>query len=169
MKTLLIQVLGVGLIPRGKGIAPKKEPFPATKQEIELILEHGTLTPRMFNTKTGGFVQITARNFDKLWNTFAVERDAHKRTVNRPKATPATIPVVKNEEPKVVNKPAPQPQVVKNNNQNPNNQKPKWEQKQEQRQQQEQKNDTKPADEPKKEEEKKNDEAFSVVTSSDKK
>ena len=121
MKTLLIQVLGVGLIPRGKGIAPKKEPFPATKKEIELIMEHGALKPRMLNTKTGKYVDITAKNFEKLWNTFAIEREEHKNTINRPKATPTTIPAVKKEEPKAENKPSPQPvQVNKQNNNNQN-------------------------------------------------
>lgn len=158
MKTLMIQVLGVGLIPRGMGIAPKKEPFPATKKEIELIMEHGTLQARMRNPKTGKFVDITSKNFEKLWETFAIDRDEKKPVINRQNATPAEIPV-KKEEPK----PAPQPNQVQftKQNDNKNQNKPKWEQKQEQKH-------DKPAEEPKKEEEK-NDESFAVTTSSDKK
>lgn len=163
MKTLMIQVLGVGLIPRGKGIAPKKEPFPATKKEIELIMEHGTLQPRMKNPNTGKFVEITSRNFEKLWNTFAVEREEKKNTIIRHNVIPKELPVTKKEESKPETKPV-QPQQVQftKQNDNRNQNKPKWEQKQEQKQ-------DKPAEEPKKEEEKKNDESFTVTTSSDKK
>lgn len=161
MKTLMIQVLGVGLIPRGKGIAPKKEPFPATRKEIELIMEHGTLQPRMRNPKTGTYVTITARNFDRLWNTFAVDRDAASKIVK-----PAVTEAPKKEEPKQENKPQ-QPTQVQFTKQN--NNKPKWEQKQEQRQQENKSNDNKPAEEAKKEEDKKTDETFTVTTSSDKK
>ena len=162
----MIQVLGAGLIPRGMGIAPKKEPFPATKKEIELIMEHGTLQPRMRNPKTGKFVDITARNFEKLWDAFAIEREEKKNTINRPKAMPSVVPAPKGEpKPETAKVPAPQPtQVQFSKNQN---NKPKWEQKQEQKQENKQ-SDQKPAEESKTEE-KKNDESFTVTTSSDKK
>ena len=141
----MIQVLGVGLIPRGRGIAPRKDPFPATQKEIELILNHGTLIPKMYNPKTNAFIQITSSNFNKLWNAFAKETVPAKRIINIPKAeTP------KKEEPK---REEPKPQQQYNNNKNSN--KPKWEQKQEQKN-----NDHSSDEAPKKEEE-----TFTVTTS----
>ena len=141
----MIQVLGVGLIPRGRGIAPRKDPFPATQKEIELILNHGTLIPKMYNPKTNAFIQITSSNFNKLWNAFAKETVPAKRIINIPKAeTP------KKEEPK---REEPKPQQQYNNNKNSN--KPKWEQKQEQKN-----NDHSTDDASKKEEE-----TFTVTTS----
>ena len=141
----MIQVLGVGLIPRGRGIAPRKDPFPATQKEIELILNHGTLIPKMYNPKTNAFIQITSSNFNKLWNAFAKETVPAKRIINSPKAeTP------KKEEPK---REEPKPQQQYNNNKNSN--KPKWEQKQEQKN-----NDHSTDDASKKEEE-----TFTVTTS----
>ena len=141
----MIQVLGVGLIPRGRGIAPRKDPFPATQKEIELILNHGTLIPKMYNPKTNAFIQITSSNFNKLWNAFAKETVPTKRIINIPKAE-----VPKKEEPK---KEELKPQQYNNNNKNSN--KPKWEQKQEQ------KNNDHSADDASKKEE----ETFTVTTS----
>ena len=141
----MIQVLGVGLIPRGRGIAPRKDPFPATQKEIELILNHGTLIPKMYNPKTNAFIQITSSNFNKLWNAFAKEIVPAKRIINIPKAE-----APKKEEPK---REEPKPQQQYNNNKNSN--KPKWEQKQEQKN-----NDHSNDEAPKKEEE-----TFTVTTS----
>lgn len=142
----MIQVLGVGLIPRGRGIAPRKDPFPATQKEIELILNHGTLIPKMYNPKTNAFIQITSSNFNKLWNAFAKETVPAKRIINIPKAE-----APKKEEPK---REEPKPQQQYNNN-NKNSNKPKWEQKQEQKN-----NDHSSDEAPKKEEE-----TFTVTTS----
>lgn len=143
----MIQVLGVGLIPRGRGIAPRKDPFPATQKEIELILNHGTLIPKMYNPKTNAFIQITSSNFNKLWNAFAKETVPAKRIINIPKAEAPKKEEPKREEPK------PQQQQYNNNNKNSN--KPKWEQKQEQKN-----NDHSNDEAPKKEEE-----TFTVTTS----
>jgi len=146
---LMIQVLGVGLIPRGKGIAPKKEPFPADKKTIELILEHGTLIPRMFNQKTGSFITITSKNLNKLWETFGTEKAA--APVPKVEAK-KDAPVDKQASQPVKANPQPQPSKAKTW-EPPKMETPKVEEKKEE----------------KKEEEKKTDETISVTTSTDKK
>ena len=56
---LKIQVLGQGLIPRGHGIAPKKEPFPADLTLIGLILGTPGLKMNYINPETNQLAPLT--------------------------------------------------------------------------------------------------------------
>lgn len=68
---LKIQVLGKGLIPRGYGIAPKKNPFPADLILIETILQTPGLKVRMQHPGDGHFIDVTTSNIKKLWNQYS--------------------------------------------------------------------------------------------------
>ena len=64
---LKIQVLGQGLIPRGHGIAPKKEPFPADLTLIGLILGTPGLKMNYINPETNQLAPLTRDNYQKVY------------------------------------------------------------------------------------------------------
>lgn len=66
---LKIKVLGRGLIPRGYGLAPCKEPFPADLMLIKTILSSPNLKVKMVHPSDGHLVDVTRKNVDKLWAT----------------------------------------------------------------------------------------------------
>ena len=68
---LKIQVLGKGLIPRGYGLAPKKNPFPADLILIETILKNPGLKVRMMHPDDGHFVDVTTKNVKRLWDAYS--------------------------------------------------------------------------------------------------
>lgn len=68
---LKIQVLGKGLIPRGYGLAPKKNPFPADLILIETILKNPGLKVRMMHPDDGHFVDVTTKNVKRLWEAYS--------------------------------------------------------------------------------------------------
>ena len=114
---MLIQVLGYGLIPRGLGIAPKKEPFEADLETIKLILGHGALICNMINPKTGAKVRLTSANYMKMWNAYnkPVKKTIQPQVVEEAKTEVAPVKEETKEQPKE------QPKN-QNNNQNNNNQ-----------------------------------------------
>ena len=67
---LNIQVLGRGAIPRGNGIAPRKDPFPADLETIELILKTGGLSIKFVNPTTGVLIPLTTANLKKMWKAY---------------------------------------------------------------------------------------------------
>lgn len=67
---LKIQVLGSGLIPRGHGIAPKKEPFPADLTLIGLILSTPGLKMNYINPETGKLAPLTRENYQKVYQKY---------------------------------------------------------------------------------------------------
>lgn len=67
---LKIQVLGNGMIPRGYGLAPRLEPFPADLTLIKTIMSTHGLTVNMLNPETGNFVKLTPKNVDKMWKSY---------------------------------------------------------------------------------------------------
>lgn len=91
---LKIQVLGKGLIPRGYGIAPKKNPFPADLILIETILQTPGLKVRMQHPGDGHFIDVTTSNIKKLWNQYS------DKYVKDPKAGMSTKVEVKKPESK---------------------------------------------------------------------
>lgn len=125
-----IQVLGHGLIPRGHGIAPRKEPFEADLKLIKTILEMGTFKVNMVNPINGAKVPITGANFEKMyraWDKYAAP-EKEKKPVLHPTA-PSVQPVrveskeeVK-EEPKVEEKKEESSEEKKNDNNNYHNDK----------------------------------------------
>ena len=87
---LKIQVLGHGLIPRGMGIAPRKEPFYADLNLIGLILQTPGLSVN-YVTSLGTLQPLTTKNLKKVWDASlknAKKPAAKKVTQTRP-AVPA--------------------------------------------------------------------------------
>lgn len=105
---LNIQVLGKGLIPRGLGIAPRKEPFPADYTLIAAIMQTNGLEVHMINPDDGKPIKLTQQNVKRLWDKYG------KRTpsTNRRRTIQVNIPEQKPEEKK-------EPQIYKPMNQNP--------------------------------------------------
>ena len=66
MNKVNIIVLGHGLIPRGLGIAPKKDPFPADIDLVKLILAGGQRVVAI-HPITKGKIEITYNNLNKMW------------------------------------------------------------------------------------------------------
>ena len=112
---LKIQVLGKGMIPRGYGLAPRKEFFKADLTLIHTILQCPNLKVNMLNPETNKIMPVTKSNVKTLWDKYRSDRvvttrpipvvsrvvenvaPEHKEVV----ATPTSAPEVKNEEPKV--------------------------------------------------------------------
>lgn len=67
---LKIQVLGKGLIPRGYGLAPRKEFFNADLNFIGTILMTPGLKVNMLNPEDGKIIQVTNSNIKRLWNKY---------------------------------------------------------------------------------------------------
>lgn len=63
-------VLGHGLIPRGKGIAPCKEPFEVDKKTIKLMLQQGGLIVKIYNPNKDKFERCTFSNYEMLYDAY---------------------------------------------------------------------------------------------------
>lgn len=119
MNKVKIIVLGQGLIPRGHGIAPKKEPFEVDLKVLNLILGQGGLRPFAIHPITGSKIEITYKNLNKIWSIFTkageakaqsvterINEEQQKNTINgiiskaaettKPVETPSTIVPVNN-------------------------------------------------------------------------
>ncbi len=94
---LKIKVLGSGLIPRGYGLAPRKEPFMADFTLLATILESGTsLEVHYFNPITGKYEQLSKKNVKKVWDKFSDYEKRHTAaTVTQQEGTAPHIPEVK--------------------------------------------------------------------------
>lgn len=104
---LKIQVLGKGLIPRGYGIAPRKEPFSADKNLISLILRSPGLSIKYISPVDGRAYDLDKNNFKRIWDKYsgkeftatktgpAAENDTTAPKVPEPKfnSVPNTPPV----------------------------------------------------------------------------
>lgn len=75
---LKIQVNGKGMIPRGFGLAPRKEPFAADLTLIGTILNTKGLTVKFVNPETGKFQDLTKANVKKIWDRYANVREIKK-------------------------------------------------------------------------------------------
>lgn len=78
---LKIRVMGSGLIPRIGTLAPKKEPFLADTNLIEIILFTKGLKPQYFDTAKQTFVDLTLANFKKVYAKFGNEVPPPERQV----------------------------------------------------------------------------------------
>lgn len=67
---LKIQVLGKGLIPRGHGIAPKKEPFSADLTLIGTILGTAGLKVNYINPETNQPSPLTRENYQNVYRKY---------------------------------------------------------------------------------------------------
>ena len=70
---LKIRVLGSGLIPRIGTLAPKKEPFLADANLIQIILYTKGLKPQYFDPEKQTFVDLTLVNFKKVYSKLGNE------------------------------------------------------------------------------------------------
>lgn len=69
---LFIQVLGTGIIPRGFGLAPRKEPFKADLLLIQTILASPSkFTVNMLHPTTKRFVEITNKNVRTMYERYS--------------------------------------------------------------------------------------------------
>lgn len=116
---LKIQVLGSGLIPRGYGLAPRVEPFPADLTLIQTIMATPGLSVNMIHPDDGHIVAITNANIKRLWEKYSgkvckgpVTQDDPKPAVSASKSAPVvTAPKQEKEVTPVKETPAPEVKV----------------------------------------------------------
>lgn len=67
---LKIQVLGKGLIPRGLGLAPRKEPFFADYRTIaDIVMNYQNFTVNLVEGESNDqLTEITRSNIKKIWD-----------------------------------------------------------------------------------------------------
>lgn len=106
--SMLIQVYGRGLIPRGLGLAPRIEPFKADRTLIYTILSTPGLRIKYIHPETGEPKDLTNKNFKKVYDKWGdVNQSTTHKSISRPdcnlgpvipeKDKPAdTTPVVSN-------------------------------------------------------------------------
>lgn len=85
---LKIQVLGKGLIPRGLGLAPRTEPFPADMTLIHTILCTNGLTVRYIHPETGQPRDLDNKNLKKVYERWG-STEYKKVPVAQPQQNPA--------------------------------------------------------------------------------
>lgn len=69
---LKIQVLGTGVIPRGLGLAPRKEPFNADLLLIQTILASPCkFKVKMVHPASGQLIEVTRKNLKNLWDKYS--------------------------------------------------------------------------------------------------
>lgn len=103
---LNIQVLGKGLIPRGLGLAPRLEPFPADYTLICTIMQTRGLEVKMVNPDDGKLIKLTPNNVKRMWDKYG------KRTPVKRRVIEVNMPPQKEEEKK-------EPQIYAPVNQKP--------------------------------------------------
>ncbi len=90
MGKLNIQVNGYGMIPRGYGIAPRKEPFPVTDLYfINLILNTPGLSVKFVNPESNKLEDINKNNLKRIWDKYSdYNSDVKKPVIQQPDTTP---------------------------------------------------------------------------------
>lgn len=71
MASLKIQVLGRGMIPRGYGLAPRKNPFSADYYLIATILSTPGLSVKYINPETGVPTDLTKSSLKRVWDKYS--------------------------------------------------------------------------------------------------
>lgn len=71
MGKLKIQVLGKGLIPRGYGLAPRKDPFNADLTLIGTILNTSGLSINFLHPEDNRLIPLTKSNLKRIWDTYS--------------------------------------------------------------------------------------------------
>lgn len=99
---LKIQVLGKGMIPRGYGLAPRLEPFPADFTLITTIMSTPGLNVNMIHPETGRVVPLTNQNVKRMYETYANYKPKQNSTPATSPAIPATEKVSTPEPQKVI-------------------------------------------------------------------
>lgn len=104
--SLTIQVLGKGLIPRGYGLAPRKEPFKADLTLIQTILATSGLKVNYLRPEDNKLVSLDRSNLKRVWDRYhnpnkiiktpavaSVNKPANPETVNTKPAVEESAPV----------------------------------------------------------------------------
>lgn len=89
---LNIQVKGKGMIPRGYGLAPRLEPFPADRTLIATIMSTPGLEVYMIHPENKHAIKLTNQNFRRMWDSFSDYTPEKK--LNTPVTAPS-IPATK--------------------------------------------------------------------------
>lgn len=100
--SLKIQVLGKGLIPRGLGIAPRKEPFYAELNLIQTILATPGLSIKFVRPEDNSLAPIDKSNVMRIWNRY---HEGGKKPVYSKSLKPAPAPTAPST-------PAPKPPIA---------------------------------------------------------
>lgn len=88
---LKIRVLGKGLIPRGYGLAPKKEPFLVDFETLGVMLYTPGLKPEYYHPGSTKFLPLTIYNAREIYNKYGNE----KAVKVKPIVTTEPVPEVK--------------------------------------------------------------------------
>ena len=95
---LKIQVLGKGLIPRGYGLAPRLNPFPADLILIGTILDTYGLSVNYLNPDDNAMHPLTKNNLKKIYNKYGMGNNnitvppTQNTTVESKEEVPSGIP-----------------------------------------------------------------------------
>lgn len=96
-----IRVLGHGLIPRQKGIAPKYDPFPVDLDTIKVMLGHGSIYPEAQNPyKPTEFIRLNSQNLKAIyteWNNVKIGSVKEENKVQVRPSSPVDRDVMKSE------------------------------------------------------------------------
>lgn len=84
---LKIIVLGNGLIPRGLGLAPRKEPINADLNLIQLILSTPGLKVKMLHPEDGHLVDLTKSNLTSNWQKYSNYKKSGANQESNPQKT----------------------------------------------------------------------------------
>lgn len=97
-----IVVLGSGLIPRGKGIAPRKIPFEADLKLIKTIILTDGLQVYIVNPETNAKIRVGLQNYEKVYKASEAKQAEliGKKTIKTTVSSAFEKVVAKAEEPK---------------------------------------------------------------------
>ena len=109
------RILGHGLIPRGYGLAPRKEPLEIDWNFLNILLNNGSFKIQALVPDKKEFVDITIGNAKKMYELLSKKRTEVKEVIKvEPKVVqPVKVqPVVVKEEPIIVEEPIKVEEVV---------------------------------------------------------
>lgn len=78
---LKIRVLGKGLIPRGYGLAPKKEPFLVDFETLGVMLYTPGLKPEYYHPGSTKFLPLTIYNAREIYNKYGNEKAEKPKSI----------------------------------------------------------------------------------------
>ena len=103
---LKVRILGQGLIPRGYGLAPRKDPIEVDWRFLNLLLNHGSFKVQYLDPEKKQFFDVTNANAKKVYEKFS---DTNVRTIVKieepKKVETVVVPKEVLVQPKVVEEP----------------------------------------------------------------
>lgn len=102
-----VRILGQGLIPRGYGLAPRKDPISVDWRFLNLLLNYGSFKIQYLDPEKKQFFDVTNANAKKVYEKFsAINVPADLKIEEPKKVEPKVVkPAVVVEQPKVVEEP----------------------------------------------------------------